>query len=56
MIEPVGCIDMMDSSVGDHTALSKMMLSWARPIHVTDSCELTISSLAEKGDLILLKN
>lgn len=56
MIEPVGCIDMMDSSVGDHTSLSKMMLNWTRPIHVTNSCELTISSLAEKGDLILLND
>ncbi len=56
IIEPVGCIDMMDSLVGDHTALSKMMLNWVRPIHVTDTCELTISSLTNKGDIILLND
>ena len=56
IIEPVGCIDMMDSSVGDHTAFSKMQLNWLRPIHITNSCEITISALANKGDVILLND
>ena len=63
--EPAGRIDMMDCSVGDHTGLSKMMLNWARPYWVTgqnwdangvESCEITIRSLADSGDLILIND
>ena len=57
--EPSGRIDMMDCSVGDHTALSKMWLDWARPYWVTgksDSTEITIRSLVDTGDLILIND
>ena len=57
--EPAGRIDMMDCSVGDHTALSKMWLNWARPYWVTgatDSAEITIGSLVDTGDLILIND
>lgn len=54
--EPAGRIDMMDSSVGDHTGLSKMILDWVRPYHVQSFTEITISALAEKPDLILINN
>ena len=57
--EPAGRIDMMDCSVGDHTALSKMWLNWARPYWVTgetDSCEITINALVDSGDLILIND
>ena len=54
--EPAGRIDMMDCSVGDHTAFSKMMLNWARPYHVKDSCEITIKALVDSGDLILIND
>ena len=57
--EPAGRIDMMDCSVGDHTALSKMWLNWARPYWVTgatDSTEITIGSLVDTGDLILIND
>ena len=54
--DPAGRIDMMDCSVGDHSAFSKMMFNWARPYYVTDSCEITIRSLSEYGDLILIND
>lgn len=54
--EPAGRIDMMDCSVGDHTALSKMWLNWARPYWVKDSCEITIKALVDSGDLILIND
>ena len=57
--EPAGRIDMMDCSVGDHTALSKMWLNWARPYWVTgekDECEIGIGSLVDTGDLILIND
>lgn len=55
-IEPVKCIDMMDCSLGDHTALSKMLLNWTRPYHVTNSCEITLKSFTETGDLLLFND
>ena len=54
--DPAGKIDMMDCSVGDHTALSKMWLNWARPYWVKDSCEITIKALVDSGDLILIND
>ena len=54
--DPAGRIDMMDCSVGDHSGLSKMMLNWARPYYVKNSCEITIRALANYGDLILINN
>ena len=54
--DPAARIDMMDCSVGDHSGLSKMMLNWARPYYVTDSCEITIRALANYGDLILIND
>ncbi len=54
--EPAGRIDMMDCSVGDHTALSKMWLNWARPYWVTKSCEINIRALVDSGDLILIND
>ena len=54
--EPAGRIDMMDCSVGDHTALSKMMLNWARPYWVKDTCEIKIKALTDAGDLILIND
>ena len=57
--EPAGRIDMMDCSVGDHTAFSKMWLNWARPYWVTgkvDSVEISINALVDSGDLILIND
>ena len=54
--EPTGRIDMMDCSVGDHSALSKMWLNWARPYWVKDTCEISIKALVDSGDLILIND
>ena len=54
--EPTGRIDMMDCSVGDHTALSKMWLNWVRPYWVKNSCEISINALVDSGDLILIND
>ena len=54
--DPAGKIDMMDCSVGDHSALSKMVLNWARPYHVHRSCEITLKPLINSGDLIHINN
>ena len=54
--DPTGRIDMMDCSVGDHSAFSKMVLNWARPYYVKDSCEINIRSLSNYGDLILIND
>ena len=54
--ETLGRIDMMDCSVGDHSAFSKMCLNWARPYHVKNNCEITLKSFINSGDLILIND
>ena len=54
--DPTGRIDMMDCSVGDHSGFSKMMLDWARPYHVKDTCEIKLNALVNYGDLILIND
>lgn len=66
--DPAGRIDMMDCSVGDHSGFSKMLLNWARPYYVDlpnavdkdgnakKSTEITLRSLSEYGDLILIND
>lgn len=54
--EPAGRIDMMDCSVGDETSFSKMFLNWSRPINIMDSCEISLSSFTETGDVALVGN
>ena len=54
--ETLGKIDMMDCSVGDHSAFSKMCLNWARPYHVQKSCEISIKSLINSGEIILIND
>lgn len=51
-----GGLDMMDYNIGDHTSLSKYLLNWTNPYVVTDSCEITINSFTETGDMILVKD
>lgn len=54
--EPTARIDMMDCSIGDETAFSKMFLNWVKPYHVLNSTEITIKPLVDSGDLILISN
>lgn len=53
---PTGRIDMMDYSIGDETAYSKMVLDWTRPYVVNGSGSITIKSFESSGDLILINN
>lgn len=45
---------MMDYNVGDHDAYSKIMLGWVDATIVNSTQTVTIKSLQEKGDVILI--
>ena len=51
---PLGRMDMMDCSVGDQNAFSKMLLNWSRPYVVTGECEITIRQSTYNNECILL--
>ena len=53
-IAPMGKMDMMDCSLGDHNAFSKMLLGWMRPYVVNSSCEIPLHSLQGNGEAILI--
>ena len=55
-IEPTARIDMMDCSVGDHTAFSKMYLNWLKPTWIKDSCEISMKPLINSGDILLIND
>ena len=52
---PMGWIDMMDYNVGDHNAFSKYALGWISPKVVDSSATVTLNSLTETGEAIILK-
>lgn len=52
--EGVGGADMMDYTVGDHSAYSKIMLGWTTPQIVTQNGTFTLSPFAESGDCLLI--
>lgn len=52
--EGLGGADMMDATVGDHGAYSKIMLGWAEPTIVTTTQTITIKSLQASGNCILI--
>lgn len=52
---PTGTADMMDYSLGDHTAFSKMLLDWSKPYVVEDTVKITIKPFASSGEFILLR-
>ena len=52
--EGLGGADMMDYNIGDHGAYSKIMLGWMDATIVTSTTTITISSLASKGECILI--
>ncbi|HZJ89123.1 MAG TPA: immune inhibitor A domain-containing protein [Bacilli bacterium] len=53
---PLGGFDMMDSTIGDHTGFSKMLLEWTYPKQIKKSATLTLKPFSETGELFLLKN
>ena len=52
--EPTGCNTMMAYNVLDHDAFNKLQYNWVTPDYVTGSCEVTIGSLEETGDCIVV--
>jgi len=55
-ISPLGRMDMMDCSLGDHNAFSKMLLNWARPFYPERECEITIHQGSGNNECILLSS
>ena len=51
---PLGRMDMMDCSLGDHNAFSKLLLGWGMPFVATSSCEITIHQSELNNEMILL--
>lgn len=56
MPEPTARLDMMDCSIGDETAFSKMYLNWTTPYHVHDTTSISMKPFEDSGDLILLND
>lgn len=54
--EPLARIDMMDCSIGDESSFSKMFLNWVRPTYVYNTCQVTLKSFTDSGDVLLLAN
>lgn len=50
----LGGADMMDYTVGDHNAYSKIMLNWVDGQIVTTTTTITIGNLVSTGDCILV--
>ncbi len=51
---PLGGRDMMDMSLGDHNAYSKLRLGWLTPTIVTGDCTLDIKSSFYEDQVILI--
>lgn len=49
-----GTADLMDYSLGDHTALSKMLLDWTRPFVLKDEGEVELRPFVTTGDLLII--
>lgn len=51
---PLGRVDMMDGNISDHNLYSKMLLGWVKPYVVTGNGEITISSMENENQLIVI--
>lgn len=51
---PLGRIDMMDCSLGDHNPFTKFMLGWVKPMIPTGEGEVTLRPFADTGDCLLI--
>ena len=57
--DPVFGADMMDSNLGDHCSLSKILLGWVKPTVVTESGDYVLnpfSSSDGSGNVLLVSN
>ncbi|MBO5866673.1 MAG: hypothetical protein J6Q55_01280, partial [Clostridia bacterium] len=50
----VGGADMMDYTVGDHNAYSKLLLGWVKPTVVTTTQTVTISAFESSGQFVMV--
>lgn len=50
----LGGADMMDNTVGDHNAYSKMMLGWVNPTVVTTTQTVTLNPFESSGSCIMV--
>ena len=50
----LGCADMMDYTVGDHNAYSKLMLGWVKPTVVTQTQTVKINAFESSGQFIIV--
>ncbi len=50
----VGGADMMDYAVGDHSALSKLLLGWITPLVVTTSMTVDLLPFVTSGQVVLV--
>ena len=53
---PLGYIDMMDGTIGDHNPFSKFALGWIDPIVVIGDSDITLRPFHSSGDVILINN
>ena len=53
-VSPLGRFDMMDCSLGDHGAFSKMLMRWGAPYVVDGACEITLRQSGSNPDFLLL--
>lgn len=51
---PTGSVDIMDYSLGDHSAYSKMLLNWTRPFYITGEGEITLNSFVQSGEVAII--
>jgi len=51
---PTGRMDMMDYSLGDESAYSKLLLNWTRPYVPTASTTISLRPFSTSGDCVLL--
>ncbi len=53
-VSPLGRMDMMDCSLGDHNAFSKCILGWEAPMVVNGEAEIALRPSQGNGDCVLL--
>lgn len=52
-VAPMGRIDMMDCSLGDHNSYSKLLLDWTRPYFADKGAKVRIRAFSNDGDCLL---
>lgn len=53
-ISPLGRMDMMDCSLGDHNCFSKMILGWSSPYFVTSTTKIRLHQSSGNNECIII--